>query len=77
VVNLVVGGSDAHLTGSSTCRDFLASSDTAAKAAIMKQLYLSRNKPELAADPFIIQNAEYFCGNRPDAKLADIVAARG
>ena len=64
------------LNGSSTCRDYLASSDTGEKVSVMKSLYLNANKPQLAADPFIVQNTEYFCGNSPDTTLSQLVAAR-
>ena len=64
------------LTGNSTCQDFLASADTAAKAEVMKRLYLADNKPHLAADPFMIQNTEYFCGNSPNMTLARLASVR-
>jgi hypothetical protein len=44
----------AGLDGSSTCRDYLASSDTSDKVSVMKSLHLNANRPQLAADPFII-----------------------
>lgn len=77
VVNIVTDAGTSGLNDTSTCRDYLASSDTRAKAAVMKDLYLKRNKPELASDPFIIQNTEYFCGKRPDTKLGDLATMRG
>jgi hypothetical protein len=77
VVNLVTKGATSGLSGASTCRDYLASSDTQAKAAVMKDLYIKRDKAELASDPFIVQNTEYFCGQRPDTNLADLATMRG
>ena len=65
VETLIVAGGDGTLSeaanglaGSSTCEDYLASSDTAEKA-------------------FIIQNTEYFCGQRPNVTLENLAAARG
>ena len=69
-----VGGG---LAGSSTCEEYLASSDAAEKARVMKDLYLDQGKPELAADPFIVQNTEYFCGQRPKTTLEKLATARG
>lgn len=64
------------LDGSSTCQDYLASSDTSDKMSVMKSLYLNAHKPQLAGDPYIIQNTEYFCGNSPNMTLSQLVAAR-
>ncbi|WP_030439569.1 hypothetical protein [Actinoplanes subtropicus] len=69
-----VGGGG--LSGKSTCTEFLQSADDAAKAAVMKQLYLAKNKPQLAADPFINQNTEYFCGERPTMTLEHLADIR-
>ena len=66
--------SGSGLDGSSTCQDFLASSDTASKASVMKSLYLADSKPHLAADPFIIQNTEYYCGNAPKITLSQLAS---
>jgi hypothetical protein len=67
-------GSGGGLSGSSTCRDYLASSDSADKASVMKQLYLGDGKTHLAADPFIIQNTEYYCGNAPNITLSQLAS---
>jgi hypothetical protein len=42
----------------------------------MKKLYLSKDKPHLAADPFINQNTEYFCGNSPKTTLDRLASIR-
>jgi hypothetical protein len=49
------------LNGSSTCADYIGSSDQRQKMQVMKDLYLKLGKTEQAADPFIIQNTEYYC----------------
>ena len=66
----------ASLSGSSTCADYLQSADEAGKAAVMKKLYLGKDKPHLAADPFINQNTEYFCGNSPKMTLDRLATVR-
>jgi hypothetical protein len=77
VVNVLEGLPGQGLSGDSTCRDYLASTDVGEKQRVMKALYLERDKPSLAGDPFIIQNTEYYCGNRPDDTLADVATNRG
>jgi len=67
----------AGLSGKSTCTQYLQSADEDTKAAVMKQLYLAKNKPQLAADPFINQNTEYFCGERPSMTLEHLADVRG
>jgi hypothetical protein len=74
--SLLNSASTGGLTASSTCQDYLQSADVAAKQKVMKKLYLDKNKPHLAADPFIIQNTEYFCGNSPKTTLGQLAAAR-
>jgi hypothetical protein len=66
-----------RLGGNTTCSQYLASTDSEAKAGVMKQLYLARNKPQQAGDPFIIQNTEYYCGNNPRTTLAQLADAVG
>ena len=76
VVTSLAGG--ITLSEGSTCADFLASSDAQAKTGVMKELYVARDHPELAADPFILQNTEYQCGSRPETtlgQLADLVGS--
>jgi hypothetical protein len=70
ILSATTGG----LTSSSTCQDFLQSSDNADKASVMKKLYLAENKPHRAADPFIIQNTEYYCGNSPNTSLSKLTS---
>ena len=75
-VSNLAGGSG--LDEDSTCAEFLSSSDVQAKTGVMKELYLAREKPQIAADPFIIQNTDYQCGNRPEitlGELADLVGS--
>lgn len=74
VLQTVTTGSG--MSASTTCRDFLAA-DTNSQAQIMKKVYLDANKPSLASDPFIVQNAEYFCGQEPDVTLGHLAASRG
>jgi hypothetical protein len=77
IVVTIADGVGGGLSGSSTCEDYLASADSADKSRVMKDLYLDQDKPELAADPFIIQNTEYFCGQRPKMTLEKLASARG
>jgi hypothetical protein len=77
IVVTIAEGVGGGLSTSSTCEDYLASADSADKARVMKDLYLEQGKPELAADPFIIQNTEYSCGQRPQMTLEKLAAARG
>jgi hypothetical protein len=70
-----IGGGTSSLSGASTCSDWLAA-DPTSEASILKKLYLDANKPQYAADPFIVQNGQYFCGTNPKVKLDQIVAAR-
>lgn len=57
------------LSGTSTCTDYIGSSDDAAKSQVMKKLYLKYGKTQEAADPFIIQNTEYICSANPKVTL--------
>lgn len=66
----------AGLSGKSTCADFLRSADPQAQAGAMKKIYLDQNKPHLAADPFIIQNTEYYCGSSTTMTLDHLAAQR-
>jgi hypothetical protein len=66
------GATNGGLSGDSTCTDYLASADMAAKAEVMKGLYLELGETDQAADPFIVQNTEYFCSSRPNMTLADL-----
>jgi hypothetical protein len=77
IVVTIADGMGGGLSGSSTCEEYLASSDPVEKSRVMKDLYLDQGKAELAADPFIIQNTEYFCGQRPKWTLEKLAAARG
>ncbi|WP_143268886.1 hypothetical protein [Amycolatopsis vastitatis] len=70
-----IGGGASSLSGASTCSEWLAA-DPASEASILKKLYLDASKPQYAADPFIVQNGQYFCGQNPKVKLDQIVAAR-
>jgi hypothetical protein len=73
----VLGGIESGgLNGDSTCADFLQSADQQQQAAAMKKIYLAKGKPHLAADPFIIQNTDYFCGNSPKTTLNHLADAR-
>lgn len=63
------------MNANTTCREFLAA-DTGSQAEIMKKVYLDANKPNLAGDPFIVQNADYFCGQEPDVTLGQLAASR-
>lgn len=65
------------LSGSSTCRDYLASADREDKVSVMKHLYLAHNKPHQAADPFIVENTEYYCGNSPNTTLDSLARQVG
>jgi hypothetical protein len=56
------------LTGSSTCRDFLAA-DPATQTDVLKRVYLAAGREDLAGDPFILQNGQYRCGQAPGIKL--------
>jgi hypothetical protein len=67
-------GGSGSLSGSSTCREWLAA-DSATQAAVLKKLYLDAGKTERAADPFIVQNGQYFCGPRPDVTLGKLVGS--
>lgn len=62
------------LDGSSTCRDFLAASPDQ-QIDGLKRVYLANNRPDLAGDPFILQNGQYSCGNSPSITL-DAMARR-
>ena len=65
------------LNGSSTCADYIGSSDDRQKVQVMKDLYLKYGKTEQAANPFIIQNTEYVCGNpRNQAVTLDRLAQK-
>jgi hypothetical protein len=68
-------GGSGSLSGSSTCREWLAA-DSATQATVLKKLYLDAGKTEHAADPFIVQNGQYFCGPRPDTTLGKLVESR-
>jgi hypothetical protein len=68
--------SAAGLNGGSTCADYLASADDQDKARTMKKLYLAANKPQLAGDPFILQNTDYFCSSSPKTTLAHLAEVR-
>lgn len=63
------------MSANTTCRDFLAA-DSNSQAQIMKKVYLDANKPSLASDPFIVQNAEYFCGQAPNMTLGHLAESR-
>jgi hypothetical protein len=39
-------------------------------------LYLENDKPKLAADPFIIQNTEFYCRSNTRITLAEMAKAR-
>ncbi|MCX2950924.1 hypothetical protein [Lentzea sp. NEAU-D7] len=62
------GGSIPALTGSHTCRDFLAA-DQPTQLATLKRVYLEAGDAERAGDPFILQNGQYTCGQAPNMKL--------
>lgn len=65
------------LSGTSTCAQYIASTNQNEKAKVMKDLYLKYNKPQQAADPFIIQNTDYICGNPNNQQVKlDRVAAK-
>jgi len=70
--NVTTGGG---MSANTTCRDFLAA-DSNSQAQIMKKVYLDANKPSLASDPFIVQNAEYFCGQAPNMTLGHLAESR-
>ncbi|MET9227275.1 hypothetical protein [Lentzea sp. NPDC003310] len=65
------GGGAAVLTGSHTCRDFLAA-DQSTQLATLKRIYLDAGDAERAGDPFILQNGQYTCGQAPNMKLANL-----
>jgi hypothetical protein len=75
--NTLGGTLGSHLSASSTCKDFLLSTDAQEKMQVMKSLYVERNKPKRAADPFILQNADAMCGSQQRqtvtlAQIADV-----
>ena len=61
-------GSQPSLTGSHTCRDFLAA-DQPTQLATLKRVYLDAGDAKGAGDPFILQNGQYTCGQAPNMKL--------
>jgi hypothetical protein len=63
------------LSGSSTCREWLAA-DSGTQAAVLKRLYLDAGKTEDAADPFIVQNGQYYCATRANVTLKKLVESR-
>ncbi|HEX7303363.1 hypothetical protein [Lentzea sp.] len=65
------GGGSAVLTGSHTCRDFLAA-DQSTQLATLKRIYLDAGDAEQAGDPFILQNGQYTCGQAPNMKLSNL-----
>ncbi|WP_328346503.1 hypothetical protein [Micromonospora sp. NBC_00421] len=70
-----VGGDSSGGTGlseSSTCTEYL-SKDDATRKETMRRLYLEAGKADRAGDAFILQNADYECGQRPKSTLAQIV----
>lgn len=72
VTDVVDGAVDqATLTGSDTCRDFLAA-DPSTQIAVLKRVYLDAGKTERVGDPFILQNGQYECGQAPNMKLEDL-----
>lgn len=64
------------ITGSSTCRQFLGSSqETQYQAA--EQIALAENNGQAAGDPFIVQNAEYSCSFDLNEQMAYIMETVG
>jgi hypothetical protein len=61
----------ASMDEATTCAEFLAA-DSATQASVMKQLYLKYGRADRAADPFIVQNAQYACGSRPNMTLGQL-----
>jgi hypothetical protein len=69
-----VSGSGPSVSGTTTCREWLGL-DYQTQSDVMKKLYLAADKPNRAADPFIVENTQYACGSRPDNTLNQLVAA--
>jgi hypothetical protein len=63
------------LSGTSTCSEWLGA-DSQTQAATLKKVYLNANRTQYAADPFIVQNGQYFCGQNPSITLNQIVQNR-
>jgi hypothetical protein len=70
-VNFVGSGSESRMNESTTCREFLAA-DSENQASVMKRLFLKYKNTEAAADPFIVQNAQFECGPNPDMTLGQL-----
>ncbi|HEY0640571.1 MAG TPA: hypothetical protein VGD67_23320 [Pseudonocardiaceae bacterium] len=68
VVVTLAGEEEAGLTGSSTCREFLAAGPQVQLEAL-KKVYLDAGRADLAGDVFILQNGQYMCGQAPSRTL--------
>jgi hypothetical protein len=70
-VNLLGSGSVSRMNESTTCKEFLAA-DSENQGSVMKGLFLKYNNTQAAGDPFIVQNAQFECGQNPDMTLGQL-----